>query len=61
MFNEDEYQETLYREDNYDSNDGQEEDDDYYSPTDWDREPEESDQDYEDRVTDLQDWLEHNS
>lgn len=61
MYNEDEYQETLYGEDNYDSYDGQEDDDDYYSPTDWDREPEESDQDYEDRVTDLQDWLEYNS
>lgn len=31
---------------------------DYYSPTDWDREPGESDEDYEERVQDLEDYLE---
>lgn len=33
-------------------------DDDYYSPTDWERDPTESDTDYEERTQDLTDWLE---
>lgn len=36
-------------------------DDDYYSPTDWDQDPSESDTDYEERYDDLNDWLEYNS
>lgn len=35
-----------------------EENEDYYSPTDWDREPNESDEDYAERVQDLEDYLE---
>lgn len=35
-----------------------EEYDDYYSPTDWNREPGESDEEYEERVQDLEDYLE---
>ncbi len=31
---------------------------DYYSPTDWEREPGESDEDYEERIQDLEDFLE---
>lgn len=38
-----------------------EDDDDYYSPTDWDQDPTESDTDYEERTEDLNDWLEYNS
>lgn len=37
-----------------------EEDDDYYSPTDWEREPDESDEDYRERMEDLNDLLEYN-
>lgn len=32
---------------------------DSYSPTSWDRLPGESDEDYEDRVTDQEDWMEN--
>lgn len=32
--------------------------DDYYSPTSWERDPEETDQDYADRMEEQQDWLE---
>lgn len=40
-------------------NDSEEyDDDDYYSPTDWDREPNESDEDYEERMENLEDYLE---
>lgn len=35
-------------------------DDDYYSPTDWERDPTESDTDYEERTQDLTDCLEGN-
>ena len=31
---------------------------DYYSPTDWEREPRESDEDYKERIQDLEDYLE---
>ena len=34
-----------------------EEYDDYYSPTDWEREPGESDEDYADRLQDLEDYM----
>ena len=34
------------------------EEEDYYSPTDWEREPGESDEDYADRIQDLNDFLE---
>ena len=33
----------------------EEEYDDYYSPTDWEREPGESDEDYAERLQDLED------
>lgn len=39
---------------NYD----EEENDDYYSPTDWEREYNESDEDYEERIQDLEDFME---
>lgn len=32
-------------------------DEDYYSPTDWDREAGESEEDYEERIQDLEDYL----
>ncbi|MBO7601501.1 MAG: hypothetical protein J6S94_00540 [Bacteroidaceae bacterium] len=35
----------------------EEEDDDFYSPTSWERESGESDEDYEDRKQDLEDYL----
>ena len=41
------------------SYDEEEYDDDYYSPTDWDRDPDEFDEDYEDRTQDLEDYLEY--
>ena len=34
------------------------EEDDYYSPTDWEREYGESDEDYAERLQDLEDWME---
>ena len=34
-------------------------DDDYYSPTDWDRNPEESDTDYQERIEDQESYLEY--
>ncbi len=34
-----------------------EQDDDYYSPTDWERQPDESDEDYEERMQDLEDLM----
>ena len=34
------------------------EEDDYYSPTDWEREYGESDEEYSDRLQDLEDWME---
>lgn len=36
-------------------------DDDYYSPTDWDQQPDESDTDYEERMDDQESYLEYNS
>ena len=33
------------------------EDEDYYSPTDWEREPGESDEDYQERLQDLEDMM----
>ena len=36
----------------------EEEDDEYYSPTDWSRDYGESDEDYEDRMQDLEDYAE---
>lgn len=33
-------------------------DDDFYSPTSWDRHPGESDEDYYDRIQDQEDYLE---
>lgn len=36
-----------------------EDDDDYYSPTSWDRDPEESDEDYRDRMEDQESLLEY--
>lgn len=33
--------------------------DDDYSPTSWDQNPEESDQDYQDRMEDQESYLEH--
>lgn len=37
-----------------------EDDEDYgYSPTSWDRHPDESDQDYQERVEDQESYLEH--
>ena len=39
--------------------DEEEYDDDYYSPTDWDRDPYESDEDYDERTQDLEDYLEY--
>jgi hypothetical protein len=42
-----------------DYKDEYENDDDYYSPTDWGQEPGESDADYEERMQDQQDLLEH--
>lgn len=35
------------------------EEDDYYSPTDWEREYGESDEDYAERLQDLEDWMEY--
>lgn len=35
----------------------EEEYDDYYSPTDWERELGESDEDYADRLQDLEDYM----
>lgn len=32
-------------------------DDDYYSPTDWDRDYGESDEDYQERMEDLEDYM----
>ena len=32
---------------------------DYYSPTDWEKEPNESDEDYAERIQDLEDWLDN--
>lgn len=46
-------------EDNDDYDDISEEDDDYYSPTSWDRDPEESDEDYRDRMEDQESLLEY--
>lgn len=37
------------------------EDDDYYSPTDWEQQPDESDTDYEERMEDQDSYLEYNS
>lgn len=37
--------------------DPEEDDEDYYSPTDWDKGPFESDEDYEDRIQDQEDYL----
>ena len=39
--------------------DEEEYDDDYYSPTDWDHDPDESDEDYDERTQDLEDYLEY--
>lgn len=39
--------------------DEEEYNDDYYSPTDWDRDPDESDEDYDERTQDLEDYLEY--
>lgn len=33
--------------------------DDYYSPTDWDQQPDESDADYEERSEDLESYYEY--
>lgn len=33
--------------------------DDYYSPTDWDQQPDESDADYEERSDDLESYYEY--
>ena len=33
-------------------------DKDYYSPTDWEREPGESDEDYKERIEDLESYME---
>lgn len=38
-----------------------EDNDDYYSPTDWEQDPTESDADYEERTEDLNDWLDYNN
>lgn len=37
------------------------EEEDPYSPTSWDKDPYESDEDYQDRIQDQEDWLEYNS
>lgn len=36
-----------------------EDEEDYYSPTSWDREPDETDEEYQDRMQDQEDFLEH--
>lgn len=35
------------------------EEDTGYSPLDWERDPFESDEDYKDRMQDMEDWLEY--
>lgn len=43
----------------YDDDDEDDTDsEDYYSPTDWERETNESDEDYSERMQDLEDWME---
>ena len=43
----------------YDDDDEDDTDsEDYYSPTDWERESNESDEDYSERMQDLEDWME---
>ena len=37
----------------------EDEEEDYYSPTDWDREPDERDEDYAERIQDLEDFLDY--
>ncbi|MDO4801336.1 MAG: hypothetical protein Q4A15_04150 [Prevotellaceae bacterium] len=45
----------------YNEQDEEEYDDDYYSPTSWDRDQDESDEDYDERTQDLEDYLEYYS
>lgn len=41
---------------NYDNDE-----EDYYSPTSWDRNPYETDEDYEERMQDQEDYLDYNN
>lgn len=42
-------------------NDYEDEEEDYYSPTSWGRDSYETDEDYEDRIQDQEDYLDYNN